>query len=59
VKSIFLAMTPPFFAPPSLSAGRAARLDRLVDRANENPPFPAGIAVGAPRFELGTSSPPD
>ena len=31
---------------------------RLV-RATENPPFPAGSRIGAPRFELGTSSPPD
>jgi hypothetical protein len=29
----------------------------LHREGKENPPFPAGFSIGAPRFELGTSSP--
>ena len=32
--------------------------ERMVFQKRETPPF-AGLSVGAPRFELGTSSPPD
>jgi hypothetical protein len=32
---------------------------RLPIAQQKNPPFPAGFLIGAPRFELGTSSPPD
>ena len=43
--------------PPTLAWTIVEHPARVGQR--DNPPFPAGLSVGAPRFELGTSSPPD
>ena len=44
---------------PNVSLRGSPEALRIEAEGKRNPPFPAGCQVGAPRFELGTSSPPD
>src|SRR5205085_2997245 len=46
--------------PISASASGCATTSRtFADAGSAERPFPAGSPIGAPRFELGTSCPPD
>jgi len=50
-----------FASPPSevRDHQRDHGTDPVASPEDENPPHAAGSRIGAPRFELGTSSPPD